>query len=49
MLRCRAVAVALLGLKGIAAMRELDRWVVREMVFGCWATRPQGVEPAIES
>lgn len=38
---CRAVVVALLGLKRRRgdAMRCLDRWLVREMAWAVWATR----------
>lgn len=42
-LRCRALAVALLGLKRRrgAAMRALDRFLVREMALACWCTRAE--------
>lgn len=40
-LRCRAVVVVLLGLKRrrSVVMRSMDRWVVRELCWGIWATR----------
>lgn len=40
-LRCHAVAVALLGLKRRrkALMWGVDRWIVRELCFAVWATR----------
>ena len=40
-LRCRAAAVVLLGLKRRRGdvMRALDRWVVRELCLAVWSTR----------
>lgn len=40
-LQCRDVIVVLLGLKRRRgdAMRDVDRWLVRELAFACWATR----------
>ena len=40
-LSCREAVVVLLGLKRRRGdvMRDVDRWVVREIAFACWATR----------
>ena len=45
-LRCRAAVVALLALKRrqcVDTMRQLDRWVVREVGYAVWATRSDRV------
>lgn len=39
-LACRAVVVALLGLKkSRRILPEIDRWVVRQVALACWVTR----------
>lgn len=40
-LRCRDAAVALMALKRrrCRTMQGVDRWVVRELAWACWATR----------